>query len=534
MAQNVEDVTFNVTANTGQAEQALAKLRGEVDKTSESLGKKAKSTVNATGAIVSFGRIIQDAPFGIIGVGNNITMLSEQFVALKAQAGGTGAALKAMQAGIFGPLGLSLGISVVTSALTMMSMSAGKAKTEIGELKKTLDKLAEVRDPFKDMKFFIDPADLGMLIKSTEADLKAAKSKLGSMWLNKGGDDVVTNWVRAAFGGDPMAVFQKTPEILEMDKLRENISGLEQYLEVLKGWKVTSDQMQKTAGWLKSKGYSPESTKDTKDVKETVKSISEVYKDFENNIRETIKADKLLGQLTDLDNFSKWQIKLDEMLGKFKKGSDEYSGIIALKKELTGLYDITKSMTDFMKSEDLSGGKLPWESWGMKRYATTPIDPQKDWLFKGNIDPLDLSFMNERITDKTFGTKEYRQKFEEDVKQAKSQYKIYEDYFIKPFAETFRGEFSKAWNSIFGEATSLFEKFMQGVAEQLFNYGVQKAAFGLLNLIVPGAGEIGAAIGGGGGGGSRPIQVIVDGELMATQKMASRTKAIINRTASLK
>ena len=48
MAQNVEDVTFNVTANTGQAEQALAKLRGEVDRTSASLGRKGDAAKKAS------------------------------------------------------------------------------------------------------------------------------------------------------------------------------------------------------------------------------------------------------------------------------------------------------------------------------------------------------------------------------------------------------------------------------------------------------------------------------------------------------
>ena len=44
---------------------------------------KATSNYNAVG--VNFSRLIQDAPFGIIGVGNNITALAESFQQAGAQ-----------------------------------------------------------------------------------------------------------------------------------------------------------------------------------------------------------------------------------------------------------------------------------------------------------------------------------------------------------------------------------------------------------------------------------------------------------------
>jgi hypothetical protein len=62
---------------------------------------KATSQYNSVG--IDFARIIQDAPFGIIGVGNNIQQLAGSFQQLKNETGSTSAALKAGFASIISP-----------------------------------------------------------------------------------------------------------------------------------------------------------------------------------------------------------------------------------------------------------------------------------------------------------------------------------------------------------------------------------------------------------------------------------------------
>jgi hypothetical protein len=80
---------------------------------------KATSNYNSVG--VDFARIIQDAPFGIIGVGNNITQLAGSFQVLKNQTGSTSAALKQSFASIFSSgNALILGISLLTTAFTIL------------------------------------------------------------------------------------------------------------------------------------------------------------------------------------------------------------------------------------------------------------------------------------------------------------------------------------------------------------------------------------------------------------------------------
>jgi len=94
----------------------------------------------ANGVAIEFSRIIQDAPFGIIGVGNNITQLTQSFASLKTQSGSTGAAIKASLAALVTPANLLvIGISAVTTAFTLYSLSARGAEGPINDLKKAQD-----------------------------------------------------------------------------------------------------------------------------------------------------------------------------------------------------------------------------------------------------------------------------------------------------------------------------------------------------------------------------------------------------------
>src|SRR5690606_30494513 len=75
------------TNNVNNLSQAQRKLTG----TTQGLTTGFRSANNVG---IEFSRIIQDAPYGIIGVGNNITQLTQSFASLRAQSTSTGAALK--------------------------------------------------------------------------------------------------------------------------------------------------------------------------------------------------------------------------------------------------------------------------------------------------------------------------------------------------------------------------------------------------------------------------------------------------------
>lgn len=76
-----------------------------------------KAGANATPTLIEFSRVIQDAPYGVQGVANNIQQLSTNFVYLKQSAGGTLPALKALAGSFLGPAGLIFLVSTITSLL---------------------------------------------------------------------------------------------------------------------------------------------------------------------------------------------------------------------------------------------------------------------------------------------------------------------------------------------------------------------------------------------------------------------------------
>jgi hypothetical protein len=113
-----------LNAKLAQTKAALSQLK------SSGIDPLTKATSNYNSVGVDFARIIQDAPFGIIGVGNNITQLAGSFQVLKNQTGSTSAALKQSFASIFSSgNALILGISVLTTVLTVLQQN-GFFKTE--------------------------------------------------------------------------------------------------------------------------------------------------------------------------------------------------------------------------------------------------------------------------------------------------------------------------------------------------------------------------------------------------------------------
>jgi hypothetical protein len=129
----VEGLSAGVNQATGQ----LDKLGKAAQTTAPQVDKLARATSGYNSVGIDFARIVQDAPFGIIGVGNNIQQLAGSFQVLKNQTGSTSGALKQAFASIFSSgNALVLGISVLTSVFTVLQMK-GFFKTE--ESAKSLD-----------------------------------------------------------------------------------------------------------------------------------------------------------------------------------------------------------------------------------------------------------------------------------------------------------------------------------------------------------------------------------------------------------
>ena len=115
--------TTEINSQIKDAKNNLTQLKTAVKDTGQTFASTAPKVANAGNTLTQFSRIAQDAPFGIIGIGNNITATAEAFASLKNQTGSTGGALKALASSLTGTGGILLGVSLLTTGFTLLAQS---------------------------------------------------------------------------------------------------------------------------------------------------------------------------------------------------------------------------------------------------------------------------------------------------------------------------------------------------------------------------------------------------------------------------
>lgn len=115
--------TTEINNQIKDAKNNLTQLKTAVKDTGQSFASAVPKVANAGNTLTQFSRIAQDAPFGIVGIGNNITATAEAFASLKESTGSTGGALKELASSIAGTGGILLGVSLLTTGLTLLEQS---------------------------------------------------------------------------------------------------------------------------------------------------------------------------------------------------------------------------------------------------------------------------------------------------------------------------------------------------------------------------------------------------------------------------
>jgi len=141
MAQETLKITI-----TADNQQAVKNIQETVTATTK-LGtafKTLPSTSNqATNALTNLSRVAQDAPYGFIGIANNLNPLLESFQRLSKEAGGSGAALKAMAGGLMGPAGIGLALGAVSSIIVAFGPKIADFISGTTEAAKAEEKFAQ-------------------------------------------------------------------------------------------------------------------------------------------------------------------------------------------------------------------------------------------------------------------------------------------------------------------------------------------------------------------------------------------------------
>jgi DhnA family fructose-bisphosphate aldolase class Ia len=173
MAEEIEIIVTatgfdKVSTGLKNTTDALKTTATEAKKTGDALKSNLNTGAAQAGqSITNLSRIAQDAPFGFIGIANNINPLVESFGRLKAETGSTGGALKALVSGLSGPAGLGLAFGVVTAAFTFAqiglqawsrtSKEAADASDQYGgSLVRLSNDIKNVGTDLKDLKTELD------------------------------------------------------------------------------------------------------------------------------------------------------------------------------------------------------------------------------------------------------------------------------------------------------------------------------------------------------------------------------------------
>lgn len=93
------------------AGDGLKKVKKESEGAGDGLTKFSKGSGQATQATVNLSRVLQDAPFGFIGIANNLNPLLESFQRLGKESGGLKGALSALGSSMLGAGGIGLALS---------------------------------------------------------------------------------------------------------------------------------------------------------------------------------------------------------------------------------------------------------------------------------------------------------------------------------------------------------------------------------------------------------------------------------------
>ncbi len=146
--KKLEDIKLGLDTKTLDGEitstkKKLNDLKTTVKDAGASFDKMAPKVANGGNSLMQFSRIVQDAPFGIMGIGNNITATAEAFGHLKQETGSTSGAFKAMASSLMGSGGILLAISLLTTGLTYLSQSGLSVGDLIDKLTGNFNELGE-------------------------------------------------------------------------------------------------------------------------------------------------------------------------------------------------------------------------------------------------------------------------------------------------------------------------------------------------------------------------------------------------------
>ena len=248
-----ENLEINIGANTQDLQAGLNQASQSVTNFGNAVKASAKPMADSTNALSNLSRVAQDAPFGFMGIANNLNPLLESFQRLSKETGSAGGALKAMVSGLTGPAGIGIALGVISSLIVafgddIMGLIGNTSELEKAqaELRKSfIDSLKGVEATIATDESLVEVInDVTMSTEAREAALKQLKeAHKGNVELQKtdinDGEKLIGVIDRMAQALVRKAQIEGTAKIIGekyAELVRLQTADLEEQIGDLSGW----------------------------------------------------------------------------------------------------------------------------------------------------------------------------------------------------------------------------------------------------------------------------------------------------------
>src|SRR5699024_8506123 len=219
--------------NSKQYAQQSKKTATATSRLDKGMTRFNHSTGAANNVMMSFGQTIQDAPYGIRGVANNITFLSESFGTMVSQTGSAKNAFKALITSMSGITGITLLISVITSALVSFGDELLDTKTAADEARESYKKAREELDKFIESLNSLDNVKL-----KTSIDIATEQFKVLDLFQRaKGGEEAAFKQLKEDYPAALKGISDSSELNREsLDKLVQSVIELNNKFKNKEAW----------------------------------------------------------------------------------------------------------------------------------------------------------------------------------------------------------------------------------------------------------------------------------------------------------
>lgn len=144
----VGDEIITLNSQIAALETSLKNLKSAGVPAADTFSRVADSSKNARIALTSVNQVIQDLPFGFIGIQNNLPLLFQSFNKLSQESGGVVSAFKAIDKATLITSGLFLAFNITTAAITFLIQKYGSLSNASDALFGKTNLLAKAQEDY--------------------------------------------------------------------------------------------------------------------------------------------------------------------------------------------------------------------------------------------------------------------------------------------------------------------------------------------------------------------------------------------------